>query len=52
MLESSAGSLTARSGSMIGSDETTSTPGLTFRNRSTRNAGVSNHCCMATRNGA
>ncbi len=36
---------------MIGSDETSSTPGFTFRNMSTRKAGVSNHCCIATRRG-
>ena len=33
---------------MTGSDETTSTSGLTWRNRSTRKAGVWNHICMPT----
>jgi hypothetical protein len=49
MVAISAGSFTARSGSMIGSDETSSIPGFTLRNMSTRKAGVSNHCCIATR---
>ena len=33
---------------MTGSEETTSTPGFTFRKSSTRNAGVSNHICIPT----
>ena len=33
---------------MTGSDETSSTSGLTWRNMSTRKAGVSNHSCIPT----
>ncbi len=45
----SSGSLTMRSASMTGSEETTSTLGLTCRKRSTRKAGVWNHICIPTR---